>query len=751
MEESELKDILLTLVEPNRNSRTDHVPADVNGWRFPSGGGGVGGDDNNIIEDQYQQPVCFWTGVTCDPIDGSITGLNLGKGFYANTLLGISDPSQEAGDEGENQQSNRALVVEQYDYEIDLHKKRHIGSSSSARAENRRTAAESISPTFSSSIGKLTSLRFLDLSSNQLEGSIPKSVLRLPNLEILDVSSNDLEGTFPHFQSEALRVVDLSKNRFHGRLNDKLFGHPDIGPYTAPYLFPLVKFDISHNGFNGTIPLSGTSGFYNSDSKREESLQNLQYFDLGYNLFSGTIPNNFGQFEKLQGLFLEHNRLVGTVPKAIFRGSGMGARPLPLVQLFLEQNSLSGTLNEGLATLPNLKELYVDGNKFTGVVPDELCTAELNSVFLDDILASRGCDGICCPANSASREGVAPCTPCPNDGGFHRYMGQHATECYGSMNEEEILDLFFEQTHGDEWLDSSYLWEKGSPACRRKGVECDVAGAGQVTKITLPSLGLRGPLVTELGFLSKLRVLDLPNNQLTGFLPSDLRFLPLEHLDIRGSRVQGVVPPLLCIKEGVNGDGIGPPGVDFNLLYACENIICPRGTYSSIGRASLPENEGEEGIQCLPCYDDQATLYMGRNDCTDISIAGVHIRTADVRRGMTKSIPVVLALAFLAVLSRMKLSGRKSLARTSPRNENIDVDDHGHADDGHEDEDPSPLRLSSLSLQPLTQLWTFAIKEKAQVQSDDDWTAGYSESHSVRPGKKLVELPEVKSQLPDVS
>ena len=78
---------------------------------------------------------------------------------------------------------------------------------------------------------------------------------------------------------------------------------------------------------------------------------------------SGTICNNFGNFENLQGLFLEHNRLVGTIPKSIFRGSGLGAHPLPLVQLFLEQNSLSGTLNEGLATLPNLKELYVDGNK----------------------------------------------------------------------------------------------------------------------------------------------------------------------------------------------------------------------------------------------------------------------------------------------------------------------------------------------------------------------------------------------------
>ena len=108
---------------------------------------------------------------------------------------------------------------------------------------------------------------------------------------------------------------------------------------------------------------------------------------------SGTIPNNFGNFQNLEGLFLEHNRLVGTIPKSIFRGSGLGAHPLPLRQLFLEQNSLSGSLNEGLARLPDLQELYVDGNKLTGVVPEPLCNAELNDIFLNDTQAAQRCDG----------------------------------------------------------------------------------------------------------------------------------------------------------------------------------------------------------------------------------------------------------------------------------------------------------------------------------------------------------------------
>jgi len=422
---------------------------------------------------------------------------------------------------------------------------------------------------------------------------------------------------------------------------------------------------------------------------------------------------------KLQGLFLEHNLLVGTIPKSIFRGSGIGAHPLPLVQLFLQQNQLSGTLHEGLAALPNLKELYVDGNKLTGEVPEPLCQDFLNNNFLNDTQAARGCDGISCPANSASREGVAPCTKCPDDNGFHRYMGQHDSECREPMTEVEILDSFFDQTHGDKWLDSSYTWEKGSPACERKGVQCN--DEGQVSKIILPSLGLRGPLIPELGYLSELAVLDLQDNHLTGFLPSDLRFASLEKIDIRGTRMRGVVPILLCIEKGLNGNGIGPPGIDFNDLYACENIVCPRGTYSSIGRAALPKEEGEEGIHCLPCYDNEATFYLGRDQCTDISLIGMQFRRDSMTSVFVKSIPISIILISLGVFSWMYRAKKLASVDSAP-------DGHRRRDDLEgENEEPS-LCQRSLSL-PLQRWMSSRVEE--EEEGGDDWSAGYSDSEEV--------------------
>lgn len=114
-------------------------------------------------------------------------------------------------------------------------------------------------------------------------------LLDIPNLEHFDVSSNDLIGTFPRFTSDALRVLDISKNRFHGtlvsglpsycgHLNLKfmthgfaiclcintiqpvdLFGHyqnreREVGKYFAPYLSNLVKLDISHSKWS-TCPI----------------------------------------------------------------------------------------------------------------------------------------------------------------------------------------------------------------------------------------------------------------------------------------------------------------------------------------------------------------------------------------------------------------------------------------------------------------------------------------------------------------
>jgi len=702
MDESELKEILLTLVEPNQNRVT--LPPNVRGW-----------------SEQSDEQVCYWTGITCDPIDNSITGLNLGDGFWVKTLLGMS---QTAEDDSARHYLDRLLGYEEIKDLYLQRRRKAIDSIDTRNQRNLQNDKAAAGPTFPAALGKLKTLRFINLSSNQIQGPIPKSITDLPNLEIFDVTQNDIIGTFPHIQSDSLMVLDISKNRFHGPIPKRLFGHPEIGADTAPYLKSIVKFDISHNGFNYTIPLNGDSGFYDKEIQAETVLKNLQYFDLGYNLLTGTIPNNIGNFASLQGLFLENNRLVGTIPKVLYRGSGIGANPLPLVQLFLQGNMLSGTLPSGLAELPNLKELYVDGNKLTGTISPNVCNKGLNEVFVNDEAEHDKCDNVVCPANSISLEGVAPCTRCEDDGSaFRRYLGQRDSECRPKMSEVEILDLFFDHMHGDEWLDQGYFWEAGSPACQRPGVEC--SDSGKVTSIRLPSLGLRGPLIPELGFLGELHSLDLSNNFITGFVPSEFRFVDkLTDFNIKGNQLQGVIPVLLCITEGINSNGVGPEATNFDLLYTCDNIACARGTYSDFGRAIVPTEEDVDGTQCMPCYDDEATYFIGRDSCTDILIGGLQFRQDDIRHGVVYTIFALFTLAFIIHLVIMARRRKKYVLSEN---------------ESRSAQHPNPLPLQRQD-SPLS-----VEDDEYEEYSDDDWTAADSETGT------LTKKVEMTDKLPAIA
>lgn len=278
-----------------------------------------------------------------------------------------------------------------------------------------------------------------------------------------------------------------------------------------------------------------------------------------------------------------------------------------LETIHLQDNQLSGTIPLQLEYLPKLSELLLHDNKLTGEIPSTICSQYVNAFFFQGVPPSPGrdyCDAISCPVDMVALDGSDPCISC-NNYHYNPYIGQ-TRSCNTVLNQREILKHFYENTNlrdGGKWKGSNNWEDDETFLCDFTGVTCDKDF--HVTEINLKGRGLKGTIPDSLGFLQYLLKVDLSDNELEGFLPSDLRWAPLELLDISGNGIRGIVPPKLCDKPGLNGNGSQGS-------YGCNKIACPIGTYSPSGR----EREGE---LCLPCHHNNAEV-LGNNSCRKVGI-----------------------------------------------------------------------------------------------------------------------------------
>ncbi|GAB4847690.1 protein kinase super [Ancistrocladus abbreviatus] len=92
------------------------------------------------------------------------------------------------------------------------------------------------------------SMIFLDLSYNNLGGSIPKEIGSMYYLSILDLAHNNLSGSIPEELGSLkyVGVLDLSYNHLSGQIPTSLAG-----------LTLLTEIDLSNNELSGMIPGSG--------------------------------------------------------------------------------------------------------------------------------------------------------------------------------------------------------------------------------------------------------------------------------------------------------------------------------------------------------------------------------------------------------------------------------------------------------------------------------------------------------------
>ena len=184
----------------------------------------------------------------------------------------------------------------------------------------------------------------LDLSINELSGTIPPALGQLERLQSLNLRWNQLSGGIPPELGglTQLRGLDLSHNELSGTIL------PALGQ-----LERLQSLILSGNQLSGAIPpeLGG--------------LTHLQELDLRGNELSGEIPPELGGLTHLQGMDLSFNRLIGGIPLEL---GGL----IQLQRLFLGVNQLSGEIPPELGGLTQLRELDLESNELSGAIPPEL-------------------------------------------------------------------------------------------------------------------------------------------------------------------------------------------------------------------------------------------------------------------------------------------------------------------------------------------------------------------------------------------
>ena len=211
--------------------------------------------------------------------------------------------------------------------------------------------ANFLSGTIPSEIGLLNKLTFLDLSHNEdLNGEIPPELGKIKNLRQLYINNTNISGNIPIsiFYLKNLTHLGLSNNKLNGNL-----------PYEIGKLTNLTYLNLWNNNFNGSIP------------KEIGNLINLVHLNLSENNFINKIPKEIDNLINLETIGLFNNHIEGDI-SLILRN----LKNLSYISIY--NNKLTGDLTSLLSELNKLYYLRIDENNFSGKVPAILCNLDID-------------------------------------------------------------------------------------------------------------------------------------------------------------------------------------------------------------------------------------------------------------------------------------------------------------------------------------------------------------------------------------
>ena len=487
-----------------------------------------------------------------------------------------------------------------------------------------------IPSSFISGIANKSATVAVDLSNNQLQGSIPPNLADFDDL-VLYLEGNKIDeipdsicakdkwmdgevgvncdallcppGSFNQY---GRRVSDDEKCQACGYLGSALYyGSTSCEVGNGDELdergilfqfYSATGGDSWTNRDNWDEDGSDICMWYGVKCETIEGVETVTELELAANGLSGTVPPIIFHLPSLQVLNLHNNSVDFT-----FHGVEAATK---LQNLHLDATKIRSL--DGVGKAKALKVLHIQRNEFGGLqIPDEIYSL----TNLEGLLISEsGFEGtISGKIGDLVNLKVFSCLR--ND-----ISGEIPSEI-GSLGKLEVLSLGENNLFGTlpstlNQLTSLQSLSLDSFTRNNAGVSGPLpsfSGLPKIRELYIGSNSLTGTIPAD--FLAGVDFKDdtidvvLKGNSLSGTLPAALSQFANLYIDVTENKIEAIDSSLCTVNGWMNGAVAE---------FGCNAILCPAGSFNLQGR------QVSKGDVCLPCSSDDASLFFGSTSCAAV-------------------------------------------------------------------------------------------------------------------------------------
>ncbi|XP_034202358.1 receptor-like protein EIX2 [Prunus dulcis] len=431
--------------------------------------------------------------------------------------------------------------------------------------------------------GNMSSLAHLDLYSNQLEGGDPHSFARLYSLQYLDLSSNNLSGQLSKFvqilfstcAQNSLEELHLSENDLAGSL-----------PESIGLMSKLQTIDFSMNSLEGEI----SETYFSKLSK-------LQYLDLSSNLLVLDIHADWIPPFQLEFINLGSCKMGPDFPKWLQTQKKLSYLDISdagisdiLPSWFwslcrnvefmnFSSNQIRGTFANLIVEFSYFPILDLSSNKLEGPIPLVLSTASYVDLSYNKL---SGSISFLCSSAAISLGFL--------DLSRNNVSGQ-VPDCLTHLENLVMLDLSYNALSGK--------------------IPTTIGSVFRIETLKLRSNRFVGQLPSSLTNCSRLEVVDVGDNKLSGPIPEWLgvSLKNLVILMLSSNHLNGSLPSQLCHLTHIQILDFSMNNISRSIPKCLNNLT----TLAQIGHSGQEITHSFGNSNSTYQYEDDATfIWKGR-------------------------------------------------------------------------------------------------------------------------------------------